>query len=79
MFKDTAIFTALLILSILALALPGRSVSPASAGESWIGDIRHSDAQLSPDGTTDFGKTKLTFTIGFARVSRLGIPSISGS
>jgi len=77
LFKHTASFTALLILSILALALPGRSVSLASAAGSWIVDIRHSDAQFSADGTTDFGRTKLTFTIGFARV--IGAVKLDGS
>jgi len=32
-------------------------------------DARHSDARLSTDGTTDFGKTKMNFTIGFTRVN----------
>jgi len=77
MFKLTAISATLLILSILALALPSRSVSPASASGSWIVDARHSDAQFSAGGTTDFGKTIMTFTIGFARVS--GVVKLDGS
>jgi hypothetical protein len=32
-------------------------------------DARHSDAQLITDGTTNFGKTKLNFTLGYARVN----------
>lgn len=31
-------------------------------------DTRHSDAQLITDGTTDYGKTKIDITLGFARV-----------
>jgi polyisoprenoid-binding protein YceI len=69
MFKYTAISAAFVILSILALAVPGRTISPASAAGSWVVDASHSDAQLSTDGTTDFGRTKMTFAIGFARVN----------
>ena len=69
MFKYAAISAAVVVLSILALAMPGKTFSPASATGSWTVDIGHSDAQFSADGTTDFGKTKTTFTIGVARVT----------
>jgi polyisoprenoid-binding protein YceI len=51
---------------ILALAVPGRPVAPSG---SWNVDSRTSDVQLSTDGTTDFGKKKTNFTVGFARVA----------
>jgi polyisoprenoid-binding protein YceI len=69
MIKYTVLFTATAVLAILALAIPGRSISPAFATGSWVVDGGHSDAQYIADGTTDFGKTKMTFTIGFARVA----------
>jgi polyisoprenoid-binding protein YceI len=68
MFKYTAISAAVVVLSILALAIPGKTFYPASAAGSWMVDAGHSDAQFSADGTTDFGKTKMNFTIGVARV-----------
>jgi len=52
--------------SILALSVPRKPTPPAG---SWQVDTRHSDAQFISDGTTDFGKTKINFTIGFARVA----------
>ena len=64
MFKHVALLAAAAV--IFALATPGR---PASTSGSWVVDARHSAAQLSTDGTTDFGKTKLNITVGFARVN----------
>jgi polyisoprenoid-binding protein YceI len=69
MLKYTVLFTATVVLAILALAIPGRTISPASPAGSWSVDDRHSDVQFTADGTTDFGKTKMTFTIGDARVN----------
>jgi len=69
MLKQTVLFAAIVVLTVLALAIPGRSISPAFATGSWVVDGGHSDAQYIADGTTDFGKTKMTFTIGFARVA----------
>jgi polyisoprenoid-binding protein YceI len=66
MFKHTTVFAATLFLAILAVAVPRGTVSPTG---SWVVDNRHSDAQLTTDGTTDFGKTKMTFTIGYGRVN----------
>lgn len=51
---------------ILALTAPR---TPVSTTGSWKVDARHSDAQLSTDGTTEFGKTRTTLTIGFGRVN----------
>ena len=63
MTKYAALFAAALI---LAMAVPRK---PAAATGSWQVDAGRSDAQLSTDGTTDFGKKKITITIGFARVN----------
>jgi hypothetical protein len=35
---------------------------------SWQVDVRHSDAKLITDATTDYGKTKINATLGFARI-----------
>ena len=42
-----------------------RSFSPGS----WQVGARHSDAHLITDATTDFGKKKINFTLGYGRVS----------
>jgi polyisoprenoid-binding protein YceI len=56
---------------ILALGVLGLSVStnPVSTTGTWQVDTRHSDVQLVTDGMTDFGKTKVDFTLGFGRVN----------
>jgi len=59
---------------VLALAAPGKPV--ASSG-NWKVNARHSDVQLTTDGTTNFGKNKTTFTIGFARA--MGIVKVDAS
>lgn len=54
---------------VIALGILARGVKPpASLAGSWLVDARHSDAQLITDGTTDYGKTKIDVTLGFARV-----------
>ncbi|MGH9712167.1 MAG: hypothetical protein ACRD5M_02590 [Candidatus Acidiferrales bacterium] len=65
MIKHVALITAA-VAAIVTVAIPGKPVSPSG---SWVVDARHSDAQLSTDGTTDFGKAKLNVTVGFARVN----------
>jgi len=50
----------------LGMNLPGK---PISTSGSLRVDSRYSTAQLSTDGTTNFGKTKTTFTIGVGRVT----------
>jgi polyisoprenoid-binding protein YceI len=62
MFKS---ITLVLAAGLLAFDAPSR---PVSAAGSWQVDIRHSDAQLITDATTDYGKTKIDTTLGFARV-----------
>ena len=53
-------------LGILTLGVSGK---PSATSGSWQVDYHHSDVQLITDGTTDFGKTKINFTVGFARVN----------
>ena len=52
--------------ALLALCIYGKPASPSGI---WQVDARHSDARLSTDGTTDSGKTKMNFTVGFTRVN----------
>jgi polyisoprenoid-binding protein YceI len=68
MLKNTAVFAAavLLALAVLGLDVPNR---PASMAGSWQVDARLSDAKLITDATTDYGKTKMKVTLGFARVN----------
>jgi polyisoprenoid-binding protein YceI len=51
---------------ILSLAIPGKPVAPVGP---WQVDNRHSDAQLVTDATTNYGKTKINFTIGISRIT----------
>ncbi len=55
-----------LALGLLTLNVAGK---PASMGGFWQVDPHHSEVQLISDGTTDYGKTKINYTVGFARVS----------
>jgi len=66
MLKRTDFLGAVVILAVLAFTIPGASISPSG---SWVADPRYSDAQMTTDGTTDFGKTKMAFTVGFARLN----------
>jgi len=70
MLKHTAVFA---VAAVLALGVLGLRVSanPASSAGSWRVDTRHSAAQLVTDGTTDYGKAKMDFTLGFGRVNGL--------
>ena len=65
--------TAFAVVVILALSILGLapSTKPASMAGSWQVDTRHSDAQLITNGTTDYGKTKTDFTLGYGRVNGL--------
>lgn len=67
MLKHAAIFAvaAVLALGILGLGNPNKSASMAG---SWQVDTRHSDVRLVTDATTDYGKTKMNVTIGYARL-----------
>jgi hypothetical protein len=70
--------TKYVVLSVAALILViAVSPKPVATTGSWQVDASHSDAQLSADGTTDFGKTKTTFTVGIARVN--GTVKLDGS
>ena len=63
MFKYTAMFA---LAGMLALGAPSKSTF---TGGSFQVDARHSDAQLITDATTDYGKTRIDVTLGFARVN----------
>src|ERR1700680_2408908 len=67
MLKRTAVFAVAVILVLAVLGLDTAN-KPASTAGSWQVDARHSDAKLTTDATTDFGKTKMNVTLGFARV-----------
>jgi polyisoprenoid-binding protein YceI len=64
MMKYTVLLTSFAV--ALSLAIPGKPVVPVGA---WQVDARHSDAQLVTDATTNYGKTKINFTLGNARVA----------
>jgi polyisoprenoid-binding protein YceI len=64
--KQSVLFAAAVVFPILGLVVPVKTLSRAG---SWQVDAGHSDAQLTTDGTTDFGKTKMTFTVGAGRVN----------
>jgi polyisoprenoid-binding protein YceI len=68
MMKPVAVFAAavILALAILGFDVPNKPASPAG---SWEVDARHSDAKLTTDATTDYGKTKMNVTLGFARLN----------
>lgn len=66
MTKYVVLFSALAAVS--ALAIPGKPM-PVAPGGPWQIDARHSDAQLVTDATTNYGKTKINYTVGIARVS----------
>lgn len=66
MFKFAALLTSVGVL--LAVAISGKPAPVAPAG-IWQVDARHSDAQLITDGTTNWGKNKITFTLGIARIT----------
>jgi polyisoprenoid-binding protein YceI len=63
MFKFAGLFAAAVI---LAFAVTQKSTP---IGGSWQVDTGHSDAQVITDATTDYGKTKISITLGFARVN----------
>lgn len=64
MLKYSAIVSVLAI--FFALLLPGNPVAPVGLYQV---DNRHSDAQLITDATTNYGKTKIDFAVGVARVT----------
>jgi polyisoprenoid-binding protein YceI len=64
MLKYVALLSAVAV--ILSLAVLGKPIVPVGP---WQVDARHSDVQLITDATTNYGKTKINFTIGIGRVS----------
>ena len=68
MFKHKAVLAVIGVLALVVLAL-GVPSTPSFSPGSWQVDARHSDAQLITDGTTDFGKKKINFTLGYGRIS----------
>jgi polyisoprenoid-binding protein YceI len=68
MLKHTAVFAVAVILALAVLGVDAPNKSASISG-SWQVDSRHSDAKLTTDATTDYGKTKLNVTLGFARVN----------
>jgi len=52
--------------AIIGASVPQNSAAPSG---SFRVDSHYSSAQLSTDGTTDYGKTKTMFTIGVGRVT----------
>src|SRR5215469_3681558 len=62
----TKFVTLLSAVALLVLVTPTKPVPPVSV---WHVDSRHSDARISADGSTDFGKTKMNYTIGFTRIN----------
>jgi len=64
MLKYAALISSLAI--ALSLAIPGKPIAPVGP---WQVDPRHSDAQLITDATTNYGKTKINYTVGIARVT----------
>ncbi len=67
MLKHTIVFAVavILALAVLGLDVPNK---PASMAGLWQVDTRHSDAKLIADATTDYGKTKMNVTLGYARI-----------
>jgi hypothetical protein len=63
--KHTAVFAGAVILALGVLGLGG-STKPDSTTGSWQVDTRHSDAKLTTDATTDYGKTKINVALGYA-------------
>lgn len=55
------------VVAFFALAVSGKP-SPTTGG-SWQVDPHHSDVQLITDGTTDYGKKKINFTLGYAKIN----------
>jgi polyisoprenoid-binding protein YceI len=69
MVKHTAVFAVVVLLGLGVLGLSGSSSNPDSTSGYWQLDNHHSDAKLITDATTDYGKTKINVTLGYARVT----------
>lgn len=66
--KSKAVFgiAGVFVIVLFTLAVSGKP-SPTTSG-SWQVDVHHSDVQLITDGTTDYGKKKINFTLGYAKI-----------
>ena len=64
MFKYAALVSTALI--VFVFGVPSKPVAPVG---QWRVDTRHSDVELITDATTNYGKTKINFTVGVARVT----------
>jgi polyisoprenoid-binding protein YceI len=69
MLKQAAVFSVAVVLGLGVLGLGGSSSKADPASGYWQIDYRHSDAKLITDATTDYGKTKMNVTLGYARVT----------
>ena len=67
MSKHVAVFSVAVIFALGILAIGAKK--PASMAGVWQVDARHSDAQLTTDGTTDYGRTKINIALGIGRVN----------
>src|SRR5271169_3368951 len=67
MSKHVAVFSVAVIFALGILAIGAKK--PASMAGAWQVDSRHSDAHLTTDGTTDYGKRKINITLGIGRVN----------
>jgi polyisoprenoid-binding protein YceI len=60
----------MVVAAMAAILSPSSSLSPPAATSGpWQVDTRHSDVQLITDATTDYGKTKINYTAGYARIN----------
>jgi len=67
MSKHVAVLSVAVVFALGILAIGAKK--PASVTGVWDVDARHSDAQLTTDGTTDYGRTKINIALGIGRVN----------
>jgi polyisoprenoid-binding protein YceI len=67
MSKHVAVLSVAVVFALGILAIGAKK--PASVAGLWEVDARHSDAQLTTDGTTDYGRSKINIVLGVARVN----------
>jgi polyisoprenoid-binding protein YceI len=63
-----AVVFALAGVLVLGIATLGVSAKSGPVSGTWQVDTRHSDAQLITDATTDYGKKKIDYTLGYGRM-----------
>jgi len=60
----------MVLAAMAAILSPGTSSTPSPVTSGpWQVDTRHSDVQLITDANTDYGKTKINYTAGYARIN----------